>query len=58
MCIRDSDICISEDGKENKVGSKGADPPNDIELSGLEIEQNHCTVSNNGGKKSISVGNK
>lgn len=42
-------MSVSEDGKENSVGCRGADPANNIELSGLEIEQKHCTISNNGG---------
>ncbi|KAL5254991.1 hypothetical protein ACHWQZ_G014439 [Mnemiopsis leidyi] len=43
-------VFFFEDGSENKVGAKGAEPPNEIELSGLEIETSHCTISHSNGK--------
>ena len=42
-------VLPSEDGKENRVGNKMTDPPNDIVLSGLEIEPSHCSIVNTAG---------
>ncbi|XP_063682440.1 kinesin-like protein KIF28P isoform X2 [Bolinopsis microptera] len=43
-------VYFFEDGKENKVGTKDSDPPNDIVLSGLEIESSHCLITHSAAK--------
>ncbi|EDO44751.1 predicted protein, partial [Nematostella vectensis] len=46
-------VHLLDDGK-NRIGNKKADPPADIVLNGLNIQDVHCIINNEGGKITVT----